>query len=56
MKVKRMEFAIAAVTTGKIFPKIFKNKKDAERFRLERADPDHWKVVSRAIWETDWFG
>lgn len=49
MEVKRMEFAIAVVTTGKVFPKIFKSKEDAEQFRLERADPDHWKIVSRTI-------
>ena len=54
MDWKWIEFAIAAVSTGKIFPRIFSNEKDAENFRRERADPNNWKIVSRTLWQSDW--
>lgn len=51
---KVTEYAIAAVTTDKVFPVIFTTEADAERFRKRRNDPSHWKVVSREITYGEW--
>lgn len=49
-----IEHAIAAITTGKVFPKVFETEKEAEQFKERRPDPSHWKVVSREVTYGEW--
>lgn len=51
---EKIEYAIMAVTTGKVFPKTFDTPKEAQQFRDKRPDPSHWKVVHRTITYSDW--
>lgn len=48
------EYAIAAITTDKVFPKIFEREEDAENFKQARPEPDHWKVVKRTVNYSEW--
>lgn len=48
------EYAIAAVTTDKVFPKVFITEKEANDFREGRPDPSHWKLVSREVTYGEW--
>lgn len=50
----KTEYAIAAVTTNKIFPKVFLTEEEAEQFKERRPDPSHWKVVSRDVTYGEW--
>lgn len=51
---KKIEYAIAAVTTDKVYPKVFTTETEAEQFRERRPDPSHWKVVSREVTYSEW--
>jgi hypothetical protein len=51
---KVTEYAIAAVTTNKVFPKVFITEEEAEQFKERRLDPSHWKVVSREVTYGEW--
>lgn len=48
------EYAIAAVTTGKVVPTVFMTEEEAERFKQWRPDPSHWKLVSREVVYSEW--
>ena len=52
--LKVTEYAVAAISTGKVFPKIFRTKEGAEGFRAMRSDPSHWKLVSREVTYGEW--
>lgn len=58
MKVneKGYQYAIATVTTGRVFPKVFDTEQDAIDYKNKKPEPDHWKVVKReiTIMVTDW--
>ena len=51
---KKIEYAIAAVTTDKVFPKVFITEEEADKFKSYRPDPSHWKVVSREVTYSEW--
>lgn len=51
---KRIEYAIASVTTNKIVPRVFATKEEAKKFKDLRPDPTHWKLVSREVTYGDW--
>lgn len=51
---KKIEFAVAAITTNKVFPKVFSTKEEAETNRLKHADPSHWKIVKREVIYGKW--
>ena len=51
---KKIEYAIASITTNKIVPKIFTTKEGAEMFKSYRPNSDHWKIVSREVIYGDW--
>lgn len=51
---KIIEYGIASATTGKVFSKTFKTRYDAEEFRINREDPEHWNIVCREIKYGDW--
>ena len=51
---KVTEYAIAAVTTDKVFPKVFITEDEAEQFKERRPDPSHWKLVSREVTYGEW--
>lgn len=51
---RTVEFAIMAVTTNKVFPKIFKDADAAEDYKSKRSDPAHWKVVRREVTYGEW--
>lgn len=51
---KIIEYGLMAINTGKVFPKIFNTKDDAEKYRLRSVDPEHWKVVSREVMYGEW--
>lgn len=50
----KIEYAVAAVTTDKIFPKVFLTEDEANRFKDCRPDPSHWKLVSREVTYGEW--
>ena len=51
---KKKQFAIAAVTTGRVFPKIWETYDEAEQYRMRRQNPENWKVVCREITYGEW--
>lgn len=51
---KKIEYAIAAVTTDKVFPKVFMTEEEAKKFKSYRPNPSHWKVVSREVTYSEW--
>lgn len=51
---KKMEYAIAAIINGKVFPKVFLSEEEANLFKAARPDPTHWKIVSREIIYGEW--
>lgn len=54
MGEKKIEYAIASVTTDKVVPKIFITKEEAEKYKSYRPSPAHWKIVSREVVYGDW--
>lgn len=48
------EYAIAAVTSNKVVPKVFITEEEAEQFREQRPDPSHWRIVSREVTYSQW--
>ena len=54
MEEKKIEYAIAVVTNGKVFPKVFITKEEAEKYKSHRPDPASWKIVSREVIYGDW--
>ena len=50
----QMQYAIAAVSTGKIFPRIFKTETEAEEYISHRTDPNKWRVVCRDVVCGEW--
>lgn len=48
------EYSLAAVTTDFVIPTIYYSKEECEKERLKRAEPDHWKVVSRSVVYSAW--
>ena len=50
----RTEYSLAVVSTGKVIPKIFPTEQEAEEYRAQRSDPEHWKVVRRAVIYKGW--
>ena len=56
MKVveKRYQYAIAGVTTGRVFPKIFDSEQEAIDYKKKRPEPDNWKIVKREVTYTNW--
>lgn len=50
----KTEYAVAAVATDKIFPKIFITEDEAKQFQEHRPDPSHWKIVSREVTYGEW--
>lgn len=48
------QHAIAAVTTGKVFPVVFVTEEEAKQFKDKRPDPTHWKLVSREVTYGEW--
>ena len=51
---RRTEYAIAGVTTKKVFPRRFRSKEEAEKFISERPDPSHWIVMKRTVIYEEW--
>ena len=51
---KIIEYGLMVVNTGKVFPKSFITKDDAEKYRSRSVDPEHWKVVSREVIYSEW--
>lgn len=51
---KKIEYAIAAVVNGKVFPKVFMSEEEAKLFRKVRPDPSHWKIVRREVVYGEW--
>lgn len=52
--IEKTEYAVRAVTTKKVFPKVFKTKDDAEKNRQKHADPEHWEIVKRNVLYGEW--
>lgn len=52
--MKKIEYGVRAVTTKKVFPKVFDTKKEAEKNRQKHADPNHWEVVKREVVYGEW--
>lgn len=50
----KIEFAIAAIGSGKAFPRVFETEDEAEQFRLKRSEPSKWKVVMREVTYSEW--
>lgn len=50
----KTEYAVAAVTTGKIFPAVFTSEEKAKQFKEERGNPSNWKIVSRKVIYNEW--
>lgn len=48
------QYAIKVVSSVKVFPKYFDTLEEAEGYRKQRSDPDHWEVVSRTVTYGNW--
>lgn len=48
------QYAIKVKKSLKVFPKYFDTLEEAEEYRAQRSDPDHWEVVSRTVTYGDW--
>ena len=51
---KKIEYAIAAVVNGKVFPRVFMSEEEAKLFIEIRQDPSHWKIVRREVVYGEW--
>lgn len=51
---KKIEYAIATVVNGRIFPKVFMSEEEAEKYKSYRPDQSHWKIVRREVVYGEW--
>lgn len=51
---RKIEYALASVSTGKVFPQVFMTGEEAEKIKSYRPDPNHWKVVTREVSYSEW--
>lgn len=52
--MKKLEYALMAVTTKKVFPRVYSTKEEAEKNRMKHAEPDHWEIVAREVTYGNW--